>query len=230
MPFSLRPLLVCEPTRPQHRPALPCSQLPGPARALTATRGASGGLPHHSQRDLWAHIIPSTHHAGINAHIATPGSSGSLVRLPELHASAIMPARRSMHGITQSARHPGAGLVGWTMAMYAEDGHSVEVQPVGDTCAWGAEVTCSTSGAFDVAGSLSVCVIIAYFALYGFYLWRAWRQLASKLYQKYRMMNIVLRIQVRPLCHPCRTCMHVQCFGSANVRVRSWNAAFSRLV
>lgn len=104
-----------------------------------------------------------------------------------------------MHAHSRAAVRPRAGLVSWTIGMYAEDGHSVEVMLLGDTCGWGAEVSCSTSTAFDVSGSLSVCAIIAYFALYGFYLWRAWRQLAGKLYQKYRMMNIVMRLQVRPL-------------------------------
>lgn len=133
------------------------------------------------------------------------------------------------HNTTSS--HPPcwrAGLVLWITAMYAQDGHAVEVRVVGGgECDWGARAECSTSDAMAVATSLSVAAIAAYYGLYAFYLARAWRQLSDKLYQRFRMSNIVMRLQARPPLpprlsrpgpEPCAQC------GSARLSAAHWPA------
>ena len=136
-------------------------------------------------------------------------SAAALMATPRLCAAASPTHIRlrcacGPHNTTSS--HPPcwrAGLVLWITAMYAQDGHAVEVRVVGGgECDWGARAECSTSDAMAVATSLSVAAIAAYYGLYAFYLARAWRQLSDKLYQRFRMSNIVMRLQARPPLPP----------------------------
>eukprot|EP00892_Ulva_mutabilis_P005827 jgi/Ulvmu1/3616/UM017_0028.1 len=93
---------------------------------------------------------------------------------------------------------PFSGLVVWMLTMYTQDGHAVEVSVAdGGVCGWGAAVVCSASPSLQAAMALTLVAVLSYFGLYGFYLVRAWRQLSDKLYQKFRMNNVVMRIQTR---------------------------------
>lgn len=99
---------------------------------------------------------------------------------------------------TNASRGWCAGLAAWVAAMHAQDGHAVEVAVAGGgACTWGAAASCSVSTAVQVSTALCLLAIIAHFGLYACYLLRAHRQLSDKLYQKFRMANVDLRIQVR---------------------------------
>lgn len=85
----------------------------------------------------------------------------------------------------------------WVTAMGVEDGHTITTKVNdGGSCTWGAALDCRVSAPLFTATVIDVAVFATYFVLYTYYLWRAWRQLSRELYQKYRMMNTILRLQV----------------------------------
>ena len=98
-----------------------------------------------------------------------------------------------------------AVVVLWISGMGMEDGHTIITRVVhGDSCAWGAKLECEISP-FLYAGTIVTFVAVSiYFGLFAFFLMRSWRQLSGQLYQKYRMVNMSMRLQVRPphLQHP----------------------------
>ena len=91
-----------------------------------------------------------------------------------------------------------AALVVWVAAMGAQDGHTIRMTVVrGSGCTWGAQLQCEISSKLYGATIGVFCATALYFLLYAFFLVRAWRQLGRELYQKYRILNMVLRLQVR---------------------------------
>eukprot|EP00892_Ulva_mutabilis_P005824 jgi/Ulvmu1/3613/UM017_0025.1 len=86
----------------------------------------------------------------------------------------------------------------WISAMGMEDGHTINTRVVkGGACSWGAELECEISP-FLFAGTIVTFVAIAaYLAMFAYYLMRAWRQLSGQLYQRYRMVNMAVRLQFR---------------------------------
>ena len=82
--------------------------------------------------------------------------------------------------------------------MGLEDGHTVSTTVAGGgSCTWGAELQCEISPMLYAATILSFVGLALYFVAYAYYLITAWRQLSGQLYQKYRILNMAVRLQVR---------------------------------
>lgn len=78
-----------------------------------------------------------------------------------------------------------------------DSSHSVRAPLApGEPCSWGAQLQCTLSPALGIAMMLLYACVGVYFILYGLHLWRAWVQLKAAQYQKYRMANLALRVQV----------------------------------
>lgn len=102
--------------------------------------------------------------------------------------------------------------------MGMEDGHTIHVRvDEGDSCTWGAKLECKISPTLYAATIVTFAGSAMYFALYFFFLMRSWRQLSSQLYQKYRILNLAVRLQVRPRPPPLPPRMHA--FSSAPTQV-----------
>lgn len=114
-----------------------------------------------------------------------------------------------------------AGSLVWGAVINIRQGRVLEATPApGSACDWGGRLECTVHDDVRAVATVTFACIAAYFVLYAFYLLRAWRQLSRELYQKYRLMNMILRLQVRPpqhrvvryACRPtyaCCTCVLV---------------------
>ena len=105
--------------------------------------------------------------------------------------------------------HSSAAALVWIVVIAVNDGHTVRVRlPEGRSCTWGERGRCSVSPDVLAATSIVFVATALYFFLYAFYLLRSWRQLSKELYQKYRLMNMVVRLQVRcPAAVTAHTCV-----------------------
>lgn len=94
--------------------------------------------------------------------------------------------------------HGRAVTVVWATVMAMEDGRFIRITVLeGEACQWGSRLKCSVSPTvWGVAMGTYACVA-AYFILYFWLLWRGSVQLRAVTYQKYRMANLVHRLQVR---------------------------------
>ena len=79
------------------------------------------------------------------------------------------------------------------------EGHNLDITlPDGvDQCDWGTELECSADGFITGLTFAWGAFGLLYCGLYASYLWRAFRSLKGKLYQKYRLSHIILQLQVR---------------------------------
>eukprot|EP00892_Ulva_mutabilis_P005823 jgi/Ulvmu1/3612/UM017_0024.1 len=93
---------------------------------------------------------------------------------------------------------PTTAVVVWIAIMGAEDGHTVHTQVVkGGNCTWGAELKCEISDTLYAGTILFFVGTGLYFVTYAYFLVRSWRQLSGQLYQKYRILNMAVRLQFR---------------------------------
>lgn len=86
----------------------------------------------------------------------------------------------------------------WATVLAMDDGEflSITVED-GGSCGWGARLQCSMSRLeYGVSMGTYACVA-AYFILYFWLLRRGRLQLQAVAYQKYRMANLLHRLQVR---------------------------------
>eukprot|EP00892_Ulva_mutabilis_P004927 jgi/Ulvmu1/2806/UM142_0004.1 len=93
---------------------------------------------------------------------------------------------------------PFAALVVAVAVLSMDPSHALRAPvPAGAACVWGATLECTVSPAFGITTMLTYAFVGLYFAAYAGYLFRAWLQLKGAQYQKYRMANLVLRVQFR---------------------------------
>eukprot|EP00892_Ulva_mutabilis_P004928 jgi/Ulvmu1/2807/UM142_0005.1 len=122
----------------------------------------------------------------------------NLVRRPDRPDGAVWDEPVTMHWPKLFIWVPVIATVVWVTAMGIDDGRTFQVRlPDGEACTWGVHARCAVSPALRAAIIVVLPGTVACFVLYAFYLLRAWRQLSGELYQKYRVMNMVVRLQFR---------------------------------
>lgn len=67
----------------------------------------------------------------------------------------------------------------------------------GGECTWGAPVQCEASAGFFFGSIIAMLALLVGCFTFFWYIARAFRQLRNELYQKYRMGNMLVRIQAR---------------------------------
>eukprot|EP00892_Ulva_mutabilis_P005825 jgi/Ulvmu1/3614/UM017_0026.1 len=127
--------------------------------------------------------------AGAHGHDATVGSG---------HDATVESLPVTAHWPKLLIWIPCTALEVWIAAMGIQDGHTIETTVGGGgSCTWGAELECRISQKLYGATIGVLCATAIYFALYAIFLMRAWRQLGRQLYQKFRVLNMIMRLQFR---------------------------------
>lgn len=91
-----------------------------------------------------------------------------------------------------------AGISIWLTKMEFDNGHILNITKEDGTCDFGARLSCDFDTKVIVATSLWAVLATSYCVLYFVYLCRAYLQLKGKLYQRYRIANLLLQLQARP--------------------------------
>ena len=86
----------------------------------------------------------------------------------------------------------------WLIAEQSSHRTKFKVQVVGGgACTWGAEVQCILPVRLFIASIIKILGMIVYCLMFYVYIYRAIRQYKKELYQKYRLGNLLTRIQAR---------------------------------
>lgn len=86
----------------------------------------------------------------------------------------------------------------WVAAGQQSGKAKLRVEVVGGgACTWGAEVECEVPKRLLIASVLSILGMIVYGLMIFVYIFRAFRQYKKELYQRYRLTNMLVRMQAR---------------------------------
>lgn len=86
----------------------------------------------------------------------------------------------------------------WPAVRESQTGNLFNVTfPEGSTCKWGGRMQCSSSIHVQLPMGFLLGVVVVYGAMYYVYLARASLQLSRRLYQRFRVLHLVLQLQVR---------------------------------
>lgn len=90
----------------------------------------------------------------------------------------------------------------WVTAEQSADSTKIKVKVVnGGECTWGADLQCDLPVRVYIGSIVTVLGMIVYCIMFFVYIARGWRQYEKELYQKYRLGNMLIRMQAR--IHPC---------------------------
>ena len=92
-----------------------------------------------------------------------------------------------------------AGLTAWTLVQEFTRPSVLDIERLDGACAFGARLRCEVPRGTLIATGLWAAVALAYGVLFYWYLFKAARQLRARLYQRFRMAQQSLQLQVRRL-------------------------------
>lgn len=72
----------------------------------------------------------------------------------------------------------------------------MKIKKLSGSCNWGDEIECSAHAPIFVASLLWLMLSAGYCTWYATYLAKAYRQLKGRLYQRFRISNVLLQLQV----------------------------------